>query len=64
MLSLLKIVCPLGFGAGLHGLGYLVLDLMHHAFLESIIEGDAVALVSVATSERCPSACLLVSPCS
>lgn len=44
VLSLLKIVCPLGFGAGLHGLGYLVLDLMRHAFLESIIKGDAVAL--------------------
>ena len=44
MLSLLKIVCPLGFWAELRGLGYLVLDLMRHAFLESIIKGDAVAL--------------------
>lgn len=44
VLSLLKIVRPLGFWAELPGLGYLVLDLMRHAFLESIIKGDAVAL--------------------
>lgn len=76
VLSLLKIGCPLGFGAGLRGLGYLVLDLMHHAFLESMISRKVMLWLCFCGHKQAlpfctsPGLCLAgevgarVSPCS